>query len=854
MRILISACLFTLLLWSIDSRAQREQVWAFGNRGGLDFNSGAPVEINTAMDTKEACASICDTNGQLLFYSEGSLVWNRNHQLMPGGAGLTPMPNTFMTPTVSTSQGVVIVPVMDVPGQYYIFSLVASEWPNDFGKLYYSIVDMSLDGGLGDVITTKKAIFLDDGNLEKMVPVVGNHCNIWLLTCSKSAEFRAYEITATGINPAPVTSKVGLGSVGKPYGCMAVSPDRKRVAAAQMGSTNGAAIYDFDPNTGIVSNELQLLPYGGAYDACFSPDNSKLYVVGSGGNSNHTLQFDLSSGNKDTILKSGTYVGGITFTDFKSGPDDKIYFKSGSKSIGVIKYPNLAGTACEFTPISLIFNANPDLVSRTGFPNDVPVLNREYTYTRKEYVFTFAESFNLKASQLSGYDYLWNDGTAGTEQEVTESGIYWVDYRMPPCALFADTFKVTFLCRLPKISKRNSCREEADGKAWLTPADHDTVSYQYVWRNEGNEILSVTDSLQGVVAGNYTVQILSSVGCDTVLPVYIPSDNFEVSFTVDTLACVGLPVSFRNTSAAYFEDFNWFFGDRESSALPHPDHHYREQGLYEAMLTGRGKVCADTAYRYITVDAPMPVFSFSKQKDSICAGTSIRFYPQQDPTILAMHWSFGHDHALVGREESLLWTFDEAGSYPVALTASFRACPDLVARDTVWVLPLPYVNLGADTAICPGATPVTLSNQAPAGTEQHYVWNTGATTAAIQVTHPGSYQVQATNRYGCRTSESVTVHKNCYGDIPNAFTPNGDGVNDYFFPRQLLSRGINAFRLQVLNRWGQVLFETTNQDGSGWDGQFNNRKQPEGVYVYRIEALFEEGSREVYQGDLTLIR
>jgi gliding motility-associated-like protein len=108
--------------------------------------------------------------------------------------------------------------------------------------------------------------------------------------------------------------------------------------------------------------------------------------------------------------------------------------------------------------------------------------------------------------------------------------------------------------------------------------------------------------------------------------------------------------------------------------------------------------------------------------------------------------------------------------------------------------------------------------------------------------------------HDCATTEEVTINKDCYIDIPNAFSPDGDGINDYFFPRQLLSKSMTRFRMQVLNRWGQVVFETDKIDGRGWDGSFNGKAQPDGVYVYLIDADIDGLRKEKYQGNVTLIR
>jgi gliding motility-associated-like protein len=94
----------------------------------------------------------------------------------------------------------------------------------------------------------------------------------------------------------------------------------------------------------------------------------------------------------------------------------------------------------------------------------------------------------------------------------------------------------------------------------------------------------------------------------------------------------------------------------------------------------------------------------------------------------------------------------------------------------------------------------------------------------------------------------------CYIDVPNAFTPDGDNLDDYFFPRQWLSRGVVTFKMSIFNRWGQEIFSTTNINGRGWDGKFNGVDQPMGVFVYIIEAKFKDGTSEKKQGNVTLLR
>ena len=140
----------------------------------------------------------------------------------------------------------------------------------------------------------------------------------------------------------------------------------------------------------------------------------------------------------------------------------------------------------------------------------------------------------------------------------------------------------------------------------------------------------------------------------------------------------------------------------------------------------------------------------------------------------------------------------------------------------------------------------------PESSGASWLWNTGQTSASIEVVQPGVYYATVSVG-GCPATDSVVVLNDCYLDIPNAFSPNGDGVNDYFFPRQLLSKSVTDFHMSIFNRWGELIFETSNLDGIGWDGKFNGVMQPEGVFIYVIDANFKDGEKEHRQGNITLL-
>ena len=134
-----------------------------------------------------------------------------------------------------------------------------------------------------------------------------------------------------------------------------------------------------------------------------------------------------------------------------------------------------------------------------------------------------------------------------------------------------------------------------------------------------------------------------------------------------------------------------------------------------------------------------------------------------------------------------------------------------------------------------------------------YTWiNTTTNDSTLKVTQPGKYWVEVSNSCGTKR-DSIEVFKNCDFEIymPNAFTPNGDGLNDYF--------GVSGFnknrliKLKIYNRWGRLIFET-NDINKRWDGRHKKLPQPVGIYIYYVEMESLKGKRITKKGSVTLIR
>lgn len=341
--------------------------WYFGSKATMDFTGGSPVAINTSeMDAGEGSASIADpVTGELLFYTDGISVWNSNNVVMPNGIGLAG--------GLSSTQAALIVPMPGSPDEYYIFT---TDQIGGTQGLRYSIVNMTLDGGDGNV--TAKNILLKTPVTEKVTAVQdAGTSDFWLLTHGWDNDaFYAFKISSAGIDSA-VVSNVGLihnnDVIQNSYGQMKFNPCGDKVALAA-GYLNTVEIFDFDVVTGLVSNPKTISYSDHVYGIEFSPNSDVLYVSTYEVNAN-LVQYDLTIADLNTMISSAEIVS--TTPDIyplQRGPDGKIYVcRSFSQYLGVIHQPdNVGSVACNY--IEMGFDLDPGFMgynSALGLPNFV---------------------------------------------------------------------------------------------------------------------------------------------------------------------------------------------------------------------------------------------------------------------------------------------------------------------------------------------------------------------------------------------------------------------------------------------------------------------------------------------------
>ena len=287
--------LFSFLFVSIQLYSQKEaNNWYFGQKAGITFNSGAPVALtNGQLQTLEGCSSISDASGNLLFYTDGIKVWNRNHVVMTNGTNLKGDP--------SSSQSGIIVPKPGNPNVYYIFTVdmqgglalfAGGDADGVSNGFMYSEVDMTLNGGLGDIVVARKNVALKKPTTEGLCAVKhSNGTDIWVVVHGiNNTQYSAFLVTAAGVNLVPVNSNVGpsvtvtAGNYGSgSIGYMKISPNGKKIAACHAFENKQLVLSDFNTTTGAVTNPITIGlnlngdsdgPYGVEFSSC----NEYLYV------------------------------------------------------------------------------------------------------------------------------------------------------------------------------------------------------------------------------------------------------------------------------------------------------------------------------------------------------------------------------------------------------------------------------------------------------------------------------------------------------------------------------------------------------------------------------------------------
>ncbi|WP_018477086.1 WD40 repeat domain-containing protein [Pontibacter roseus] len=362
---------FALVLLTLTAQAQGEtNNWYFGKGAGLVFKGDSvKAVVNGRLQTEEGSATISDKEGNLLFYTNGITVWNRNHKVMPNGNGLMGMK--------SSTQSALIIPQPGTDSLFYIFTTDIQAQSNG---LRYSVVNMNKDGGNGDI--TARNVFMIAPATEKLTAVRHSNNQDWWVIAHRwnSNAYMAYLVTAEGVNMEPVMTNVGTvhgGAHRKAIGYLVPSPDGTRLAAALWDSDSNFEVLRFNRSTGEVSDPILLKGYEEAYGVCFSPDGTKLYGTanGKGGGKAQIIQFNLQAGDEAAISKSAQIIGtsgSPRIGALQLGPDGRMYVaRQDNIHLGVISKPNALGKESNYVDTGMHLGGRKSDLGLPNFPQGI---------------------------------------------------------------------------------------------------------------------------------------------------------------------------------------------------------------------------------------------------------------------------------------------------------------------------------------------------------------------------------------------------------------------------------------------------------------------------------------------------
>ncbi|MCX6291454.1 MAG: PKD domain-containing protein [Bacteroidetes bacterium] len=365
--------------------------------------------------------------------------------------------------------------------------------------------------------------------------------------------------------------------------------------------------------------------------------------------------------------------------------------------------------------------------------------------------------------------------------------------------------------------------------------------------------------------GTYSVSVIvtSARGCrdSSVNPVTVHA--LPVAAFSNISVCENNPVYFHDSSfiaAGNISSWHWNFGDQIFSSLSNPSHVYTLVGLYPVQLNLLSDFGCRDSVVHIQRIFPNPVPDFSGENK--CLGDSIHFQNQSlisSGSIVYWQWNFGDNSGDTVYAPVHLYTHPRHYNVQLSVISDSGCRASVILPSAAIVYPLPTASFVSNTTSVEEVYPyVAFYNQSTVTPFNIWNFGDGTTSSDFSPEHvfpqAGFYDIvlMVVDQYGCRdtTVSKIEVRPVTSLFVPNAFTPNGDGVNDTF--HAYFVNMVKVFT-QIFDRWGTKIYEWSDLSGS-WNGMYDGRNSQSDVYVYRLEYTDIYGKTDVKIGHVTLVR
>ncbi len=792
---------YLFLLFYISAFPQGEaNIWYFGRNAGLDFNTNPPtplLDLNIgSMFSSEGCSTISDSNGVLLFFTNGEKVWNKNHQIMLNGDDLAGHN--------SSTQSSAIIPY---PGtydftknrfdKYFLVTLddYNTPFPNTIKKgVCYSEIDMTMDNELG-AVTTNKNIYLFGTTTTEKVCVVphSNGCDYWVI-CKvvDSADFYVYHISNSGFNTTPIISTTNFLVDAKP-GQMMISPNNKLLSYVVPSSSIyvGFYVFNFDNSTGLITEKFaDITGNDSQYGTAFSPNSSVLYKCGG----SKIYQYDATSTtNGDFIASKQTLTSTVNgLLSMQLAPDGKIYIArpilNSTGAMGVINNPNVLGQGCNYVPNQQSLGGKFCLA---GLPNQLNNI--------KPHNSIIIENQDCNSLQLmmannnNIYSYNWELAyTANPLTPISTSVDANPLFNIPnpnaayliTCIIvsqcYSQTYKLTFTPNNLNYSTPTFALLTNTYCQGQTPAVLPLTSENSI---TGTWLPSAIDAANaGVFTYTFTPD---GIQCANPINVSITiKPSISVNFTPITI-CVGESLNFPNTNNISGTWFPTSVSNTSSNTYT---------------FTPNGECATSTQWTVVVNEKTQVSFDNS----TFCFGETINF-----PSTNGVNGTWFP--ANLSNTQSSIYTFTPNGN---------------CAQQTTWQVIILESFTNLTISILDNKSIVV--NVENANNSILYQLDNGSfqDLNVFENVSPGCHTVNVTDSNGCTTLTSSAF----VFDYPIFFTPNEDGHNDYW---TIILENTKT-NLYIFDRYGKLL-KQIRQNEKGWDGIYNGEKLPSTDYWFVLE-------------------
>ncbi|MCI2227882.1 T9SS type B sorting domain-containing protein [Polaribacter sp. MSW13] len=909
-----STLLLLLLIINYNLFSQNEtNNWYFGNKAGLDFDQGdVRVLEDGVMDTPAGCTTISDKNGNLLFYTNGETIWNKNHTVVDDGSGLTGQ--------TTNMQSSLIIPKPGSDSIFYIFRTRSeNSTPDNLGNffapgIYLTEIEVSNNFPLGKIIR-KNAYLIHSASSEKLSAV--HHKDgksIWLATLTNPDEsdeeamnnLAIYKIDETGLVWIPI--RTVLDNPIPALGTMKFSPNGKKLAIAGKSSNNYTRyiyLYDFDNATGQLTENYKISPdpFGAKFlpnGIEFSQNSKMLYYMytNSSKSISGVIQYDLTP-NLSTDPKTYLYYEeGLIDGSLQLANNGKIYVtlsyygdEEGETISGdyldVIEEPNKAGFQSNYRHHAINLNSG---ASNLGLPTFIQSYFASRIITENKCI---GELISFEAESFTDIQSIsWNFGDGNTSIQLNPSHLYGASGTYTVKAELTlhtgeiiTVYKKVTVYPLPDVIPNErlvQCDTDNNGVDYFDLFDIgpkvviDVIDKSFVFyrnrtdaENDQNSIANPEAFENESNPQELFVRVISKEGCASITNFFIESKfvslgNIDEMFTCDSSDQT------NGDSKGAFDLRTKRAQIKQNFGLDNTNRIRFYPTLIDAQTTNNllpDNFISPSTTIYVRVDNELGCGGMEPIKLTVNKAPIINLsdsyticdIPSQHPPIILDGNSFNHRYEWKDETGNIIstnreYTLNTIGSF--SLTAYRTENGIECSSDKEFTVINPdsavFQEIIVDTETENNTIFVRLlGNSNYQFSLDNITFLGNGLEHTFNYVNPGVRTVYVRDINNCEPPVQTNVSVIGYQKF---FTPNGDGNNDYWNIKGIDSTFFKSVEIIIFDRFGNIVHTITEFGTQGWDGTYNGKLLSSNGYWFKAEITDLEDNVIKESGNFSLVR